>query len=157
MLLLLCSALQAFAQPAPAPAKPAKAKVISNYRELLEWIPKDSMPRKGTQWTQVQMDTINELLDKKLKAEPYTVDMRLVVSDVPTWNGKLQIFSEIPNREGYHIRFFGVFADTKKPELAKLKIGDHVKVTGNLMGLSFTMLWNEFTFSIVTDPTELAK
>lgn len=158
-LLLVSLAVQSFAQTAPAaaPAKLAKAKVISNYRELLEWVPKDSMPRKGVPLTQAQMDAVNEILAKKLKAEPCTVDMRLVVSDVPIWGGKLQIYSEIPNREGYHIRFFGGFPDTKKPELAKVKIGDKVRVTGKLQIVNYHTLWNEFTLSIVTDPTELAK
>lgn len=157
LLLLGFSAVQAFAQPAPAPTKPAKTKVISDFRELLEWFPKGFLPRKAVQWTQVQKDAANELFAKKLKAESYIVDMRLLVSDVPTWDGKLQIFSEIPNREGYHIRFFGVFPDIKKPELAKLKIGDRIKVTGKLIGLSYGTLWNEFTLSIVTDPTEFTK
>ncbi|MDB6004810.1 MAG: hypothetical protein JWR15_1797, partial [Prosthecobacter sp.] len=108
-------------------------------------------------WTQVQKDAANELFAKKLKAESYIVDMRLLVSDVPTWDGKLQIYSEIPNREGYHIRFFGVFPDSKKPELAKVKIGDRIRVTGKLKIVNYHTLWNQFTLSIVSDPTELAK
>jgi len=155
LLCLLCPLVQASAQPAIFPKKPAK--VITSYQELLAWFPKDFLPRKGVQWTQVQKDAANELFNKKLQTESYTLDMRILVSDVPTWDGKLQIFSEVANREGYHIRYFGVFPDIKKPDLAKLKIGDRVRVTGKLIGLSFTNLWNELTFSIVTDPTEFAK
>ncbi len=155
LLLTLFSATQSFAQPAPIPARPPK--VISDFRELLEWLPKGFLPRKGVQWTQVQKDAANELFAKKLKAESYIVDMRLLVTDVPVWDGKLQIYSEIPNREGYHIRFFGGFPDSKKPELAKVKVGDRVRVTGKLKIVNYHTLWNEFTLSIVSDPTELAK
>ena len=155
LLWLLFPLFQASAQTATAPAKPAK--VISSYQELLEWLPKSFLPRKGMKWTQVQADAANELFAKKLKTESYTLDMRVVVSDVPTWNEKLQIYSEVTNREGYHIRFFGIFPDSKKPELAQVKIGNRVRVTGKLTSLKYHTLWNEFTLSIVTNPTELAR
>ena len=155
LLCLLCPLVQASAQTAIIPKKPAK--VITSYQELLDWLPKDFLPRKGVQWTQVQKDAANELFAKKIKAESYTVDMRIAVTDVPVWDGKLQIYSEVANREGYHIRFFGGFPDTKKPELAKVKIGSRVRVIGKLKIVNYHTLWNEFTLSIVTDPTELGK
>lgn len=152
LLCLGCAVVQTSAQ---TPAKPAK--VITSYQELLDWMPKDFLPRKGVQWTQVQKDAANEFFAKKLQTESYTLDMRITVTDVPTWNDKVQIYSEISNREGYHIRFFGIFPPVKKPELAKVKIGSHVKVTGKLSSIRYHTLWNQFTLSIVTDPTELGK
>jgi hypothetical protein len=38
-----------------------------------------------------------------------------------------------------------------------VKIGDKVRVTGKLQIVNYHTLWNEFTLSIVVDPTELAK
>jgi hypothetical protein len=71
--------------------------------------------------------------------------------------GMLQIYSEIPNREGYHIRFFGAFPESKRPELEKLKAGDRVTLSGTIESITFLTLWNEFTLSIVVSPTEFAK
>jgi len=89
--------LPAFAQLPPKENTPA---VITNDREIPDWIPKDAMPRKGTTWTQAQMDAVNEILEKKLKSEEHLAEIRRTVSDVPTWGGRLQIYSEIENREG---------------------------------------------------------
>ncbi|HQZ26501.1 MAG: hypothetical protein KBF76_06975 [Verrucomicrobiales bacterium] len=142
---------------AQLPPKGNAPTVISNYRELLDWIPKDSMPRKGTTWSQLQMDAVNDILDKKLKSGDYVADMRLTVSDVPTWGGQLQIYSEIENREGYHIRFFGGFPPEMKPELATVTIGEKVMLSGKIKSLRYHILWNQFTLSIVVDPAEIKK
>jgi hypothetical protein len=155
LLLLFLSVGQSFAQTSPTLRIPVK--VISNYRDVLAWIPKATLPRKGTPLTQVQMDAVNDLFAKKLKAEPHAFKMRLAVSDVPTWGGQLQIYSEVPNSEGYHVRFFGAFPETKRPELAKVKVGDRVTLSGMIESITYLTLWNEFTLSIVVSPTELAK
>jgi len=81
----------------------------------------------------------------------------MTVSDVPTWGGQLQIFSEIENREGYHIRFFGGFPPERKPELATLKIGEKVTLTGKITSVRYHMLWGQFTLSIVVDRAEIQK
>jgi hypothetical protein len=151
LLALFFSAGQACAQSS------SPLKVVTSYRDVLTWLPKDASPANGKPLTQVQMDAANELLAKKLKAEAYAFKMRLAVSDVPTWGGRLQIYSEIPNREGYHIRFFGAFPESKRPELEKLKAGDRVTLSGTIESITFLTLWNEFTLSIVVSPTEFAK
>lgn len=151
---LLWSVLPAAAQLPPREGAP---KVITSYREILEWIPKDTMPPKGTKWTQVQMDAVNALFEEKLKSEDYVVEMRLTVTDVPRWGGHLQVYSEIENREGYHIRYFGVFPEEKKAELATVKIGEKVALRGKLTSLRYHILWDQFTLSIVSNAGELSS
>jgi len=151
---LLISVLSAAAQLPPREGAP---KVITSYREILEWIPKEAMPPKGTKWTQVQMDVVNALFEEKLKAGDYVVEMRLTVTDVPRWGGHLQVYSEIENREGYHIRYFGVFPEEKKAELATVKIGEKVALRGELTSLRYHVLWDQFTLSIVSNTGELMK
>jgi len=72
LIFLFLSVGQTFAQ--TSPALPIPVKVISNYRNVLAWIPKDALPRKGTALTQVQMDAVNDLFAKKLKAEPHAME-----------------------------------------------------------------------------------
>jgi hypothetical protein len=140
------------------PPKAGEPIVITKIDDILKWIPKDTIPTKrGVPWTQPQMDIVNAILKKKLESNSYILKLSAPVSDIPTWNGKLQIFSEVPNREGYHIRLFWVFKDDAKPQLAKLKIGDKVSLMGPLAGVKYENLWNAFTLSIATSDTTLVK
>ena len=122
-------------------------KAIENYREVLSQVPAEIRRTKATAWTQAQKAAANVALKEALVQPKTPAKLRVKVSEVANWPG-LTLFSEVPNREGYHVRIFGVFGDDWKPKLTALKKGDSVLLEGVLSSVTFQELWGSFTLSI---------
>ena len=140
------------------PPKPGTPIVITKVDEILKWLPEGVVPKKrGVPWTSPQIEIVNAALKKQIESQPYVLNMSVPVSEVATWNNQLQIFSEIPNREGYNIRLFWAFTPDWKERLARLNVGDKVTLSAPLKGAEYKSLWNSFTLVIVTGDSTLVK
>jgi hypothetical protein len=143
--LFWCIALQA-----QLPPRPGSSRTITKFREILEWAPKDIVPKKGVGWTKPQMEAVSAALQKKLAEQPTILKMQVEVADVFPQDDDLVVFSSLPNNEGYRIRLFAHFPKSWKDRLVKIQKGDKVTIEAPIYFLNYQMQWDEFALVIGT-------
>lgn len=104
--------------------------------------------RSAVKWTKVQRDSANKQMHAAFEGKKTPFKMRLKVSEVANWDG-MKLYSEITSKDGCHVRVFGKFTDSWKPQLAELKKNQEVTLEGVLESADYCDLWGEFTLSIV--------
>ncbi len=139
------------------PPKPGTPAVITSFDDILKWVPRELMPKKGATWSQPQMDRVNELLKQRLAAQPCILEMKVPVAEIPSWGGKPQIFSEVPNRLGYSTRVFAVVAPGWTERLAGISIGSKVTVKGKITEVTYGVQWNKFALMLVAEDCTFEK
>jgi hypothetical protein len=134
-----------------------KPKPVSTYRDVLAVIPKEMEPWNARQWSQSDRDVANTIIQKKIVDARRPASMKLRVGDVADW-GRMTLYCEISNDEGYPIRVFAGPNDPAfLPKLATLKPGDSILLEGVLEKVTFEHLWGSASLSICVKDGKVTK
>ena len=143
---------------AELPPLPGSSRTITRPSEVIEWAPKDIMPKKGVAWTTPQMVEVSAAMMKKLAERPTVLKMRVEVADIYPNGDDLAVYSSLPNNEGYRIRLLSHFPKEEwKDRLVKIQKGDKVTIAAPVNILRYHILWNEFGLTIGTKGGSIEK